>query len=100
MERDLERIISNGILIGTVQTLNRLGLLSEVVTVSQAEKIYSKRLIKEWRSKKWIKFYPLKNKSRGKYYVKRSELETASAMLDIQNKVPANILEQFSKLGY
>jgi hypothetical protein len=96
MERYLERIICSAVRIGTIQTLNKLGLLSEVVTVSQAEKIYSKRLIKEWRDNQWIKFYPLKNKQRGKYYVKRSELETASAMMDIHNKVPDNILKQLT----
>ena len=39
------------------------------------------------------KVYPAKNKERGKYYVKMSELETASAMMDIHNKVPANIIK-------
>ena len=87
-ERYLERIVASGIKIGTIQTLKALGLLPEVVTISQAEKIYGRRLITEWRSKEWIKFYPAKNKERGKYYVKMSELETASAMMDIHNKVP------------
>ena len=91
-ERYLERIVASGIKIGTIQTLKELGLLPEVVTISQAEKIYGRRLITEWRSKEWIKFYPAKNKERGKYYVKMSELETASAMMDIHNKVPANII--------
>lgn len=94
MERYLERIVSAGIKIGTIQTLNNLGLLQEVVTASKAEHIYGKRLIKEWREKGWIKFYPARNKERGKYYVKRSELETASAMLDIHNKIPDNIIKQ------
>lgn len=44
--------------------------------------------------KAWIKFYPANNKERGKYYVKRSELETASAMMDLHNKVPDNIIKQ------
>ena len=94
MERYLERIVSAGIKIGTIQTLNSLGLLQEVVTISQAEHIYGKRLIKEWREKGWIKLYPARNKERGKYFVKRSELETASAMLDIHNKIPDNIIKQ------
>lgn len=93
-ERYLERIVSAGIKIGTIQTLNSLGLLQEVVTVSQAEHIYGKRLIREWREKGWIKFYPARNKERGKYYVKRSELETASSMLDIHNRIPDNIIQQ------
>ena len=93
-ERYLERIVSAGIKIGTIQTLNSLGLLQEVVSVSQAEHIYGKRLIREWREKGWIKFYPARNKERGKYYVKRSELETASSMLDIHNRIPDNIIQQ------
>lgn len=93
-ERYLERIVSAGIKIGTIQTLNSLGLLQEVVSISQAEHIYGKRLIREWREKGWIKFYPARNKERGKYYVKRSELETASSMLDIHNRIPDNIIQQ------
>ena len=49
-ERYLERIVASGIKIGTIQTLKALGLLPEVVTISQAEKIYGRRLITEWRS--------------------------------------------------
>ena len=86
-------------MIGTVQTLTMLGLLPEVVTISQAEDIYGKRLITEWREKAWIKFYPANNKERGKYYVKRSELETASAMMDLHNKVPDNIIKQLMQLA-
>lgn len=93
-EKYLEIIIARSIKIGTIQTLKALGLLSELVSVGQAEKIYGKRLIKEWREKAWIKFYPAHNRTRGKYYVKLSELETASAMLDLQNKVPDNIIKK------
>ncbi len=92
-ERYLETIIARSMRIGTIQTLKALGLLTEVVTITQAEKIYSKRLIQEWRKKAWIKFYPAQNQTRGKYYVKMSELETASSMYDIQNKVPDNIIK-------
>ena len=69
-ERYLERIVASGIKIGTIQTLKALGLLPEVVTISQAEKIYGRRLITEWRSKEWIKvssinsIYPLVSDSR------------------------------------
>ena len=94
MENCFEMMVARCIKIGTVQTLTMLGLLPEVVTISQAEEIYGKRLIKEWREKAWIKFYPANNKERGKYYVKRSELETASAMMDLHNKVPDNIIKQ------
>lgn len=92
-EKYLEMIIARGIKIGVIQTLKALGQLPEVVTVGQAEKAYGRRLISEWRDKGWIKFYPAANRIRGKYYVKISELETASAMYDIQNKVPDNIIK-------
>ena len=90
MENCFEMMVARCIKIGTVQTLTMLGLLPEVVTISQAEDIYGKRLI--------IKFYPANNKERGKYYVKRSELETASAMMDLHNKVPDNIIKQLMQL--
>lgn len=89
----LEIIIAKSMRIGVIQTLKALGQLAEVVSVSQAEAIYGRRLIKEWREKNWIKFYPAQNRTRGKYYVKMSELETASGMYDIQNKVPDNIIQ-------
>lgn len=98
-ERYLERIVASGIKIGTIQTLKALGMLPEVITVSKAERIYGKRLIKEWREKAWIKFYPAKNKERCKSYIKMSELETASAMMDIHNKVPDNIIKQLMQLS-
>ena len=98
MENCFEMMVARCIKIGTVQTLTMLGLLPKVVTISQAEDIYGKRLITEWREKAWIKFYPANNKERGKYYVKRSELETASAMMDLHNKVPDNIINQLLQL--
>lgn len=96
-ENYFEIIIARGIKIGTIQTLKALGLLPEVVTISQAENIYGKRLVHQWREKGWIKFYPAMNKERGKYYAKMSELETASSMMDINNKVPENIINQLMK---
>lgn len=93
-ESFLEIIIARSIKIGTIQTLKALGLLPEGVSIAQAEKIYGKRLIKEWRDKAWIKFYPSRNKQRGRSYVKMSELETASAMLDMYNKMPYNIIKK------
>ena len=86
----LEAIITNAIQIGVYNTLNELGLMSEQVTPTKAEKKYGKRLIDEWRSKRWIVGYPTGNNERGKIYFKRSELETASRMLDIQNIIPEN----------
>lgn len=97
-ERYFEMIIAQGIKIGTIQTLKALGLLPEVVTIAQAENMYGKRLIHEWREKAWIKFYPARNKERGKYYAKMSELETASSMMDINNKVPENIIKQLMQI--
>lgn len=86
----IEEIISKSIEIGVFNTLNRLGLTNETVTESQAIKQYGRRLITEWRSKRWIVGYPTGNQERAKVYFKRTELETASRMLDIQNIIPAN----------
>lgn len=89
-DKTLEVIVSKSIEIGVYNTLNQLGLTSEVVSESQARKQYGRRLIDEWRRKRWIVGYPTGNKERGKVYFKRTELETASRMLDIQNAVPVN----------
>lgn len=89
-DKVFETIISKAIEIGVHNTLNDLGITHEIVTESQAKKQYGSRLIKDWRHKRWIVGYPTGNKERGKVYFKRTELETASRMLDIQNIIPAN----------
>ncbi|MGI6048728.1 MAG: hypothetical protein ACOYEG_12125 [Petrimonas sp.] len=89
-DKVIEEIIVKSIEIGVYNTLNRLGILKETVTEAQAKKQYGKRLIDEWRRKRWIVGYPTGNKERGKVYFKRTELETASRMLYIQNIIPAN----------
>lgn len=94
----LELIVARSIKVGVIQTLKALGQLSETVTINQAENIYGRRLISEWRDKGWIKYYPTGNKERGKYYLKLSELETASSMLDMQNKVPDNIIKELMRI--
>ena len=89
-DRVIEAIISKAIEIGVHNTLNDLGFTHEIVTEAQARKQYGSRLINDWRRKRWIVGYPTGNKERGKVYFKRTELETASRMLDIQNIIPAN----------
>ena len=51
MENCFEMMVARCIKIGTVQTLTMLGLLPEVVTISQAEDIYGKRLIQNGAKK-------------------------------------------------
>lgn len=63
----LERIITAGIKIGTISTLKSLGLMSEIIMPSQAYRMYSKKLVKEWRNKGWIVCYPTGNKQRGSF---------------------------------
>ena len=89
---DIQKIVIAAIHIGTVTTLNKLGLMNEIVTPAEAENIYSKRMISDWRSKRWIVGYPSGNTKRARYYFKRSELEVASRMMDIRNSVPENII--------
>jgi hypothetical protein len=95
---NLERIISNSIQIGVIKTLSELGLITENITEKQAEKRYGKKQLQEWRDKRWIVGYPSGNKERSKVYFKRSELETASRMLDLQNVIPANRIHNFNIL--
>lgn len=87
---ELERIVITAIKIGTITTLNKLGLINEMVTAAEAEKLYSKKLIDEWRSKRWIVGYPSGNAKRARYYFNRSELELASCMLDLKSSIPEN----------
>jgi len=89
-DNTIEQIIIKAVEIGVYNTLSRLGLTSEVVTEAQARKKYGRRLIDEWRKKRWIVGYPTGNPKKAKVYFKRTELETASRMLDIHNMVPAN----------
>jgi len=93
-QKVLETIISNSIGIGVIQTLTQLGLIDEYMTEVQANKIYTKKLVTEWRHKRWIVGYPSGNSTRAKFHYKRSELETASRMLDIHNIIPASRINQ------
>ncbi len=89
--KKIETIILKSIEIGVYNTLNQLGMIKEVVTESQARKQYGKSMIDEWRRKRWIVGYPSGNKERGKIYFKRTELETARRMHDINNIILVNI---------
>lgn len=91
-KRDIEIIISNAIAIGCIQTLSQLGLFDENVTEKQAHKMYGKKLVQEWRHRRWIVGYPSGNSARAKFFFKRSELETASRMLDINNIISPPII--------
>jgi len=97
-DQQLEKIITAAMQIGVINTLKELGLISDKVTQSQAEKNYGKRLIEQWRHKRWIVGYPTGNPERGKVYFKRSELETASRTLDLQNIIPENVI--FKSIKY
>lgn len=90
MELDIEKIIKDSMQIGTIRTLSELGLYTENLSEKQAVKLYGKKLIDEWRSRGWITAYPSGNSERSKYYYKRSELEVAKHMINIQNSIPVN----------
>ena len=96
-DKIIETIVAKSIEIGVFNTLNHLGLTSEVVSEAQARRQYGSRLIDKWRKKRWIVGYPSANSERAKVYFKRTELETASRMLDIQNAVPANKIFNHAK---
>jgi len=93
-QKVIETIIANSISIGVIQTLTQLGLIDEYVTESQAHKAYTKKLVNDWRHKRWIVGYPSGNTTRAKFHYKRSELETASRMLSIYNTIPASRINQ------
>ncbi len=93
-EKIVEKIFAIGIKVGVINLATELGLISENISEKQAYAIYGERQVKEWRHKRWIVGYPSGNKARAKYYFKRSELETASRMLDMQNIIPANRIQQ------
>ena len=94
----VERIFALGIEVGVIQTLKELGLIHENISAQQAYKTYGKKQVEDWRHKRWIVGYPSGNTSRAKYYFKRSELETANRMLDIQNIIPDTKLNQLSEI--
>jgi hypothetical protein len=90
----VERIFAIGIEVGVINLAKQLGILDDNLTDAQAYKIYTKKLVEEWRQKGWIVAYPSGNKERSKFIYKRSELETASRMLDLQNILPATKIDQ------
>lgn len=88
IDKCVEKAFAIGIQVGVINTLKELGLYEENISENQAHRMYGERQVKEWRRKRWIVGYPSGNKSRAKFYYKRSELETASRMLDYQNIIP------------
>lgn len=90
----VERIFAIGIEVGVINLAKQLGLIDDNLTDAQAFKIYTKKLVEEWRQKGWIVAYPSGNKERSKFIYRRSELETASRMLDLQNILPATKVDQ------
>ena len=93
-DRIIEKIFATGVQVGVINLASQLGLIDEAVTARQAYKMYGERQVKEWRHKRWIVGYPTGNKSISKYYYKRSELETASRMVSMQNIIPASKINQ------
>lgn len=90
----VEKIFATGIQVGVINLAKQLGILDDNLTDVQAYKIYTKKLVEEWRQKGWVVAYPSGNKERSKFIYRRSELETASRMLDMQNILPATRIDQ------
>lgn len=90
----VERIFAIGIQVGVINLAKQLGLIDDNLTDAQTYKIHTKKLVEEWRQKGWIVAYPSGNKKRSKFIYKRSELETASRMLDLQNILPSTKIDQ------
>lgn len=90
----VEQIFATGIQVGVINLAKQLGLIDDNLTDAQAYKIHTKKLVEEWRQKGWIVAYPSGNTKRSKFIYKRSELETASRMLDLQNILPSTKIDQ------
>lgn len=88
----IEELIITGIKIGTIATIKRFGLSSEVVPLKKAYSIYTKEMVERWRAKGWIVGYSTGNTKNSKVYFKKSELEMASVMLELGNKIRGNRL--------
>jgi len=68
-----------GAQMGVVSTLEALGKLDEGnrLTVNQAKCRYGKKMLDMWLGHKMVHLYPTGNDKRSRYYVLRSECETA-----------------------
>lgn len=86
----IEEILIIGIRIGTIATIKRLGLGSELVSLKDAYSTYSRKTVDGWRRKGWITFYATGEMKTSKNYCKRSELELASARMDMNNVLKVN----------
>lgn len=93
-KHQIEQLFATGIQVGVINLAAEMGLIDENVSEKQAYKMYGEKKVKEWRHLRWIVAYPSGNKVRSKHYYKRSELETASRMLTIQNIIPPTRLKQ------
>jgi len=93
-EKVIERIFAKGIEVGVINLASELGLIKEEVSEREAYKMYGKRQVQEWRIKRWIVGLPTGNKKIKKLKFRRSELETASRMLDVQNIIPPTRMKQ------
>lgn len=96
-EKVIEKIFAYGVHVGCIKTLTELGLIEENISAKQAYAKYGERQVKDWRSKKWITGYPSGNRKRATYYFKRSELETASRMIDGINLVSENRIKSIQQ---
>lgn len=92
-ERTADKIFQTGIQVGVISTMRELGGYDDKLTEPQAQAIYGKKEIKEWRHKKWITGYPSGNQQRSKFYYLRSECEIAMRRMSFGNLVSANILK-------
>lgn len=86
----IEELVITGIRIGTIATIKKFGLSSEVVSRKKAYDLYERDIVENWRSKGWVTAYSSGNAKNSKVYFKRTELEMASAMLELGNTVTPN----------
>jgi hypothetical protein len=97
-DKTVEQIFALGVQVGVINLASEMGLINENMSEKQAYAKYGERQVKDWRSKRWVVGYPTGNKTRSKVYYKRSELDTASRMISIQNMIPATKIKQIIQM--
>jgi hypothetical protein len=90
---DIENMFACGVRLGVIQTLRELNLLDDRLTMPKAHRCYGRKTVERWLLNGWVQLYSTGNEKRGRYYLRRSECETAKLMLDASNILDQNAVD-------
>jgi hypothetical protein len=90
---DIENMFACGVKLGVIQTLKELNLLDNRLTMPKAHSEYGRKTVERWLLNGWVQLYSTGNQKRGRYYLRRSECETAKLMLDASNILDQNAVD-------